>query len=599
MSRIIGVDFESTYEKGVRGASELGPMPYAMHPDTDVFLASIDTGDETIVDHPENIDWSEFTQEGDEWVSHNRTFDMSLYHRVTYQGYTARPEKWHCSADLTAYLGVTRGLDSAVKYLLDEEISKDVRKLFNCRTRKQIMEREEWPEILKYAADDAYYTRELWVRYGDQMPEHERWLSEYTTKSCLRGVGIDIDFVEEKITIMKRVEHDLIKRMPWVGEPNKQGKPYTPASRHGLIAHCKEVGIEAPPTTAKGSPKFDAWVAANGDKADFALALGEYRSAHKLLGDLIKVRERVEVESYDDCVMPFGMKYRGAHTGRWSGDSGFNMQNPSRDAKFGIKIRNIFIPRFDDTVFVACDLSQIEARVLLWEAKDEPQLELIRGGMDLYEAHARLTMGYDDPRPMSVGDPEGRRYAKMRVLGLGYSAGGKTFKIYAWSVGGMDLTLQQANKEVKLYRKKNPLIVRYWQRRMNAVIRGSKRNGGSYFEELPSGEFLFYRDVKEDKGFKAINQMGMGHRYFHGGLLTENRVSAISRDLIGLGVRRIESNKHTPVIWTMHDEVIVEVPRKHAGECQKEIEHKLTQIPEWADGLPVACESQILERYDK
>lgn len=603
MGRTIGVDFESTYHKGVRGASELGPMAYAMHLDTDIFLVAIDTGEECIVDHPENIDWSEFTRPGDQWVSHNRTFDAACYHRVQADAAPNTlpdPELWHCSADLAAHLGVQRGLKDAVKYLLGEEVPKEERNKFNRKSREEIL-RGDTEALFDYAANDAYYTRELWVRYQDEFPEHEQWLSRYTTKSCLRGVGVDVDFVERSIQSMKEVVFGLTKRMPWVGQPDKKGKPYTPESRSGLFAHCAASGIDAPPTTAKDSPKFDEWVARYAEQADFASALHEYRSARKLLGDLTKVSERVCVDTFDDWVMPFAMKYKGAHTMRWSGDGGLNMQNPARDAKFGIKFRHIFIPRFDDTLFVACDLSQIEARVLLWEVRDTAQLDLIRAGMDLYEAHARQTMGYTDPRPMSEADVDGRRYAKARVLGLGYSAGGKTFKNYAWSQHKLELTLQQATQEVKNFRKKNPSIVRYWTARTNAVIRGSKATG-DYYEELPSGEFLYYRDVVKDesgRGWKAINQMGRGHRFFHGGLLTENRCSAISRDLVGLAIRRIESNKHTPVIWTMHDEVIVEVPRAHAEECQQEIEDKLTQIPSWADGLPVACESAILERYDK
>ncbi len=608
------MDFETTYHKGVRGASELGPMAYAMHPDTEVIVASVDTGDEIIVEEPHNIDWEALCQPGDEWVSHNRTFDAAIYHRVKYDAFIGcsdplpkplpDPPRWNCSADLGAYLGIKRSLPACAHYLLgegdgDEKAAKKTRDKLN---RKDLawIKANMWEELLEYAGEDAYLTREIWVQHGAQMSEHERWLSEYTTKACLRGVGIDVDFVAHHLHRMKKVVFDLEQRIPWLHLTDTKGKYYTAQSRHGLLKHCNNVGIKPPPTTRKDDPKFDAWVDEVGEEADFAKALQQVRSANKVLNEFLAISKRIDVPSYQPWIMPYALKYRGAHHGRWSGDGGWNMQNPARDARFDVKIRHVFVPRYDDTVFVVSDLSQIEARVLLWEVGDEVQLEMIRRGMDVYETHARTSMGYNSPAPLKDVNPEMRRFAKARVLGLGYGAKWKTFVTMAHTYAGLELTPRESKIQVADYAKKNPAIPRYWKSCMNRVIRESKANGGDYFEELPSGEFLNYRNVrKEKRGWAADFQLGSHYRHIHGGLLTENRISGIARDVMGYSMRLIEENPETPVMWTMHDEVICEVPRSKADEYRLEIEQKLKTQPSWAAGLPVDCDSMILERYDK
>ena len=585
--------------------TDLGSITYAMHPDTEVVIASIDDGEETIVGDPYEIDWSEFTRPGDEWVSHNRTFDKAIYHRVSYDsgGNLPQPERWHCSADLAACCGVKRSLDSAALNLLGIEVDKSFRSVMKGLSKDAILMKHQ-EELYEYAAEDATLSRELWVQYHGEMTEMEQWVSEYTTESCHYGVGVDLTFLGEHLARMKKVVADIKERIPWDGQANSnpKGMPYTVRSKKGLNEHCLKVGVTPPGSTAKDSPIFTAWLKENEDHADFALALGQYRSADRVLGLLKSVEDRTYIESYEENVMPFDVNYRGTVTMRTTGSGGFNMLNMSRSATEGVKIRNVFVPRYKTRLFVVVDLSQIEAVVLLWEAGDDKQLALIRGGMDLYEAHGRQTMGYSHKEAMKDVDPALRKMCKVRVLGLGYMAGAVTFRAFA-AVNGLDLTPRVATQQVADYRSKNKEIVRYWQTRQRAVVRGSIDNHGDYFEHLPSGNKLFYRDVKKietKRGMQwaAEGQVGMGHRVFHGGLLTENRISAIARDSLMPGMRRIHS-RETPVLWSIYDELVVEVPRERAEYHQKIIEEKLTIVPDWAPGLPLGCESHIVERYDK
>jgi DNA polymerase len=52
-----------------------------------------------------------------------------------------------------------------------------------------------------------------------------------------------------------------------------------------------------------------------------------------------------------------------------------------------------------------------------------------------------------------------------------------------------------------------------------------------------------------------------------------------------------------PVILTVHDEVVAE-PAIDAGSIE-EFERLMTQLPAWAEGLPVAAEAWAGPRYKK
>lgn len=610
--RLIGIDFESTFIPKVRGAGELGPMAYAMHPDTEVFLISAYDGKESLVADPYELtpaEWEDLLF-ADAWVSHNRTFDKAIFHRLcqdipalhcfrspisaTQENLIAPP--WHCSADLAAYCGVKRDLATASKFMLGMKIEKSTRNKFARKTKQEIFDKLG-DEVFEYAEADAIATWRLWTEYSDQFPEHERRLSEWTTEICHAGVGVDVDLLESEISRMESVVWEMTEAIPWTGKLDPKGKPYTPLSRKALEAHCASVGIPKPKSMAKDSPFFEEWVSEYGEP--WAKVLGSYRSASRILDLLKSVQKRTNVRSYHPWVMPYGLKYYGGHNGRFSGDSGLNMQNMPREVIHGCNFRNIFVPRYDNLVYVISDLSQIEARVLLWRVGDEEQLEMIRGGMDLYEAHARRTMGYSEPEPLSEVNPKLRFFAKVRVLALGYATGAVKFRQFAKSTYGLELTPLEAKRQVRDFRRKNAKITRYWDAKLHEVTRGSKQDPNrDYFMPLPSGRHVCYYNVTRDRGWKAENQLGRGMMYIHGGKIVENEVSAIARDLLAEATLRIHSPR-TRIVMSVHDELVVEVEERHAEELKEEIEHKLTMLPDWAEGLPVACESKIEERYCK
>ena len=51
------------------------------------------------------------------------------------------------------------------------------------------------------------------------------------------------------------------------------------------------------------------------------------------------------------------------------------------------------------------------------------------------------------------------------------------------------------------------------------------------------------------------------------------------------------------VAMTVHDSIVCVVPEKKSLEAQEYIESCMRTSPEWAEGLPLDCESKIGKSY--
>lgn len=154
------------------------------------------------------------------------------------------------------------------------------------------------------------------------------------------------------------------------------------------------------------------------------------------------------------------------NTGRWSGDGGWNLQNPNKVPLFighddlfildikrlsecadlfaeekplptyvkdYIDLRGLIIAR-PGKMLCPCDLSQIEPRVLNWLAGNDDFLAAVGAGQSPYEVHARLRMGWTGGKLKSE-NPKKYGVAKVRLIQLGYQSGWKKFMSYSLSQG--------------------------------------------------------------------------------------------------------------------------------------------------------------------
>ena len=73
-------------------------------------------------------------------------------------------------------------------------------------------------------------------------------------------------------------------------------------------------------------------------------------------------------------------------------------------------------------------------------------------------------------------------------------------------------------------------------------------------------------------------------------------MQATARDLMAGAMKRLELEGY-PVIMSVHDEIICEVPNGH-GSLEEMIEI-MTTVPSWAKGCPISAEGKESDRYEK
>ena len=586
--KLWGFDTETYYDDhySVRDA---GVDCYVEDPRFDCHMVSFYGPHGEWAGHPKDCDWEKYN--GGIWVSHNSRFDRAVFRRCKVLGIIPEhiePSEWHCSANLSVYLQAPRNLEGASRELLGEVPDKNVRaSMKGGMTPMETLLFGQDPEVLKYALEDARLCAALFTKYADKWPMIERQISALTIEQGEYGVRVDMPGIDAGIHKLEARLVVIVDQLPWKAT-------HKPSSTKALRLECAKANIPPPPSTAEGDPEYEEWEDQYGMTIPFVSAIREWRKTNRLLQVLKAMKQRTRGE---DDIMSFNLKYFGAiATGRWSGDAGLNMQNFPRQGMHGIDPRNLIIPRKDHK-FIIADLSQIEPRCLAWMVGDWELLDAIRGGLPIYEAHARSSMGWEGGS-LKKEDPLKYLLAKCRVLGLGYGAGGTTFKHLAKAYG-LKITHQEANATVKSFRNDNPKIVNYWYH-MEELMKEAE--GNTFFVQLPSGRFIRYFDVEVHQGsehskIRAATERGGYKFHWYGGKLVENLIQAVARDVFAEGMLRLHQ-AGIRVIWSVHDEVICEV-HNDSGVTPDMVCGLLAQAPQWMPGLPVEAEAEETQFYCK
>jgi DNA polymerase len=601
---ICAVDFETYYDSEV-SITTLGVYHYLRHPQADIYLVSIatDTGIQYVGD-PLTFDWNSISGPGCTWLSHNAQFDLPVFQRI--QEIAAEKnlqnvpqhleiDAWHDTADLAGYLGVPRSLKSSAEHLLGVKLSKDVRdKMKDQRWAEMTPEFRE--EVCKYALDDAVYCLDLFLKHGHKWPENERKISEMTRSMALRGVPLDIPGLKQDIDKLEVDLWELRQAIPWRDEPAiskkaKKGAKMPLLSAIALRAECHKHGLIPPNSFAQNDPEADAFFEEYGEKFPWIRAVRDYRKGSKHLATLETMHDRERGDGW----MSYGLKYFGAHTGRDSGEAGWNAQNLPKGSVCGIDVRSK-IKAPDGYTFAIVDLSQIEPRVLHWLADDTTMLQYIRKCPDLYEAQARAWGLYSEEGSLKSVDPKLRHTIKTLALGLGYGMGHKKFS----SVAGVPMA--EADRLTRLYRSKNPKITALW-RALEDNLRKTARNPNEEdaIMAMPSGRVMTYRKVSVENGGLTAELPRQGKLMrlgLWGGVCVENLVQAVARDVFMHHCFQIES-AGIPVIMRIHDEAVCLVREEEAEQKLDQIVSIMSTVPEWAPGLPLAAEGSLSKVYKK
>lgn len=583
------IDFETTYSSS-NSISHSGQWHYLRNAETDVYLVSIVGPGISFVGSPKDAPWERIN--GKRWVAHNYSFDGSVMELLRERGVTkALPMEYSCTANLAAFLGAPRALAGAAKELLGKSLDKDPRAFMKGKSWAEAIALGKEQEIKDYALSDATSSLDIYSNFSTHMSDVEKALSTHTINMCWNGFQVDSDLVDKGLNTLDWVRVKAAKKLPWKDDDNHVGDVL---KLGGLAKACREAGIEVPASTSEDDPACIRWEEQYGEQYPWVAAMRDWRKSNMLFTKLEVLWKRRR----PDGSVPYGLKYFGAQTGRWSGDSKFNVQNLPKSEMFGVDLRACIVPR-KGKKFIISDLSQIEPRVLAWLAGDEVLLDAVRKGYGIYEAFAVSSGIWNGTKgTLKKVDPAKYALSKAQVLGLGYGCGAKKFVLVAKMMAGLELDELKSKNLVDQYRRKNKKVVDLW----NRLERGFKESvKEDYLVELPSGRKQKYFGVSTQKGVSGkpdwrASVVLSGPKYaFWGGKLTENLVQATARDVFGEAILRLEA-AGLPIVAHVHDEVILEVD----SDVQIEDVNKLMSVtPDWLEGCPIEAESQEAKCYQK
>ena len=273
-------------------------------------------------------------------------------------------------------------------------------------------------------------------------------------------------------------------------------------------------------------------------------------------------------------------------------------------------IRTAFIPEKGKR-FIVADFSAIEARVIAWLAGEDWRLEIFKTHGKIYEASASRM--FKVPIGEVTKGSDLRQKGKICELAFGFGGG-----VGALKAMGEELPENEMKTLVSSWRSANPNIVKFWRAVEEAAKEAVREkvsvkinrlefkcNSGFLFITLPSGRKLSYIKPRIEKNkyeWESITYEGVGtgksweRIETYGGKLAENCTQAIARDILAEAMLRLDEAGYR-IVMHCHDEVVLEV-EKGKGSVDK-VCRSMSEVPEWADGLPLAAEGYECEFYRK
>lgn len=303
--------------------------------------------------------------------------------------------------------------------------------------------------------------------------------------------------------------------------------------------------------------------------------------------------------------LPIPLRYYAAHTGRWGGDEKINMQNLPRGSALK---KAVCAP--DGYMFVDCDLSQIEARMLAWLAQQDDLVDAFARGDDVYKIMAEAIYG----KPVEQITKEERFVGKTTILGCGYGMGAAKFQMQLKNFNVV-LDLNECERIIHVYRATYPRITGLWREAgdvLTSILRNMSsplgRDGvltvaGSAGILMPNGLSIRYPNLRKSKNDDGQNEFVYDTlkgktkvpNRIYGGKVVENICQALARIVIGEQLLRV--SKKYRVVMTVHDAIGCIVPEGEKEHGLKYVEDCMRVRPQWAPTLPLDCEGGMAKEY--
>ena len=471
----------------------------------------------------------------------------------------------------------------------------------------------------EYCRNDVDLTYKLFLLMIPSFPQEELKLIDMTLKMFTEPVlYVEQSTLQERLTELQeeksRLLQGLMEQLKCATEEEVREKL---SSNKKFAEVITGFGIEVPyktsVTTGKQIPalakKDEGFIALTEHDDPFIQQLCAVRLGTKSTLEEKRIERFMDIGKRNKGALPIPLKYYGAHTGRWSGTDKVNFQNlPSRDPKKKALKKAIVPP--DGYMVINSDSSQIEARVLAWLAGQEDVVKQFANGEDVYSIFASNVYG----RKITKADPTERFVGKTCILGLGYGTGAMKLQhtLATSQPVSVKLDEEECKRIVGVYRDNNSSIIALWReadRMLENMIDGKIKKPIAFGEYecvhydndgiiLPNGFRIRYpnlRRVTKDDKTQIVYDSRKGEVSIWGGAVVENVVQALAR--IVVGTQMCEINNKYRVALTVHDAAVVVADADDVDDAIEFVTSVMSKAPDWAKGLPVACEAKVGATY--
>ena len=416
----------------------------------------------------------------------------------------------------------------------------------------------EFQPYWAYGALDTVLTMRLWEMFYEKCGpggayhrpyELEMAARKIVTRMEINGARIDLDYSKRKFDELSTYA-DTVKN--WAKQ-NYGGVSI--GSNQQLVRLLEKLGAEITSYTPSGQKSADK------DELQF-LSINGSPEVQQLADLVLKQRKADKLantyfanfinDNVDGFVHP-SVKTLGARTSRMS------IQNPALQTlpKGDDTVRTAFIPKDEDHVIITSDLDQVEFRMFASLSQDPNLITLFNRadatGSDPFteigrEIYGDLTMQRSDKR---------RNLIKGTVYGRLYGAG----------VSKQALTA--------------------------GVPEGQMRTVSDAFDDRFPGMSFFQKQI-EDAGMRRLREEGQGYVYTWTGRripCDEDRAYTLVNYLIQGGAAEVfkqnlikldAADLTELLIVPVHDEIVLNAPRKDAQEIMQVVKECMTTTEGWA-----------------
>lgn len=420
-----------------------------------------------------------------------------------------------------------------------------------------------------YGALDTVLTMRLWEMFWEKCGptgpynrayELEMAARKIVTRMEINGARVDLEYSKKKFDELNAYSESV---KTWA----KQTYNGTSISSNvQLVRLLESLGAEITeytPTGQKSATKDQLKLLAingNDEVKNLAETVLKQRKADKLAGTYFA---NFLSENVKGVVHP-SVKTLGARTSRMS------IQNPALQTlpKGDDTVRTAFIPKDEDHVIITSDLDQVEFRMFASLSQD-PNLITLFNRADATGSDPFTEIGRE-----IYNDPNMQRSDKRRNLIKGTVYG----RLYGAGVAKQAITA--------------------------GVPEGQMRSVSDAFDTRFPGMAQFQRQI-EDAGMRRLKAEGQGYVYTWTGRrlpCDEDRVYTLVNYLIQGGAAEVfkanlvkldQADLTELLIVPVHDEIVLNAPRKDAEEIKRVVQECMTTREGWAVPLTAGIDGPL------